>query len=185
MAPPPDRWRSISAPSAEREAASRPFPGSSRSHRFAPLAAVRARSARLRWPVESIRTGTSTSGARPKRDSALSILSSSAPSTRDHSARASRNRCPASRAGCSSAKARVPSNRTCPDAQGSSPAIIRSRLDLPTPLGPRTRRLSPAATANESSVKTSRPPRTQLTSSTLSISGAALQCRAVVMMPGK
>src|SRR5215468_9260339 len=41
----------------------------------------------------------------------------------------------------------------------SRPAMQRSRLDLPLPLGPRSKSTSPAATRNDSAVKTRRSPR--------------------------
>src|SRR5205085_8135138 len=54
-APPSARCVSIAASSAARPSASRPLPGSSSSQSGACAAITRARIARLRWPVESMR----------------------------------------------------------------------------------------------------------------------------------
>ena len=51
--------------------------------------------------------------------------------------------------------------RACPAAGRKKPAIIRKRLDLPLPLGPRSSSASPGESANETPAKTRRPARMQ------------------------
>ena len=70
--------------------------------------------------------------------------------------------------GCGAGRDRTetgsPSQLMPPEKGRSNPAIMRSRLDLPLPLGPSSTRAPPASTANDSPWNTSRSPRRQVRS---------------------
>src|SRR6266481_1306522 len=72
--------------------------------------------------------------------------------------------CTRSRCAAQSLASGVPSQAMVPAAAGVSPAISRSRLDLPLPFGPVSTSVPPAGTAKLSRAKTSRSPRRQASS---------------------
>ena len=61
-----------------------------------------------------------------------------------------------------------PSSVTAPASSGCSPAIARSSVDLPPPLGPRTATVSPSSTARSTPASASWPPSTTLAPATCS-----------------
>jgi hypothetical protein len=129
--------RSIRA-SRSSPSASRPLSGSSSSHSGAPEATTRASVARLRWPVDSIRTGTSASGRGPSPPSPARV---GAVEPRPEAERLPSG---SSRSSASARRpARAPPRSTVPRSARSSPAASRIRLDLPLPLGPVTSAASP------------------------------------------
>ena len=155
--------RAMRAPAAGRAVRPRRHPrpvvGSSSSHSGAGARASRASASRRFCPDESTRAGRSASGAkrqrrqrrrRPPRHAAgrrnRGSRSRSAPAsahpgaTRSAGAphgRRGRRRCPR------------PRQATAPSAGRSSPARMRSRVDLPAPLAPVSSSASPAASAKD------------------------------------
>ncbi|CCC96358.1 protein of unknown function [Azospirillum baldaniorum] len=73
----------------------------------------------------------------------------------------------------------TPSQESWPRIGLSSPAMTRSRLDLPLPLGPSRNSASPGAIRKSSPVKTSRSPRRQVSAEPAKTGMAAGRALAV------
>ncbi len=167
---------------SNRVSASSALNGSSSSSRPGALTSARASETRWAWPPDSVTGHTSCFSASPTSSSparARRRRSSRLPSRRAR-ATLSPTRFQGSRRGCWNATETTPSTSTLPWVTGSSPASVRSSVDLPEPLRPRTATSSPGAMSRSRCSRTTWSPNARRRSRTRTRGGQVSALSGVV-----